>query len=113
MKKEFIKIKESFFKNLKYKIKINPKMIKKYAPNFVLTKTYNPMNKNTIIKLLKSGNFTIAYHDSGECTLYKGHKAYEDLPEDGIADFGGQTDGYIEDVVELLVEALGGKTETI
>ena len=71
------------------------------------------MKEKQIIDLLKSGNFTIAYHDSEYCCLYKGKLKYEDLPEDGeVAEFD-DVNGYIPDIVELLVKALGGKSDSI
>jgi hypothetical protein len=72
------------------------------------------MSKEQVTKLLKSGNFTIAYHDSDYCCLYEGQYEYDDLPEEGeIASFDGTTDGYISEAVEVLVKALGGKVVTI
>jgi len=72
------------------------------------------MTKNEKIELLKSGNFTIAYHDSDYCCLYKGKLDYDELPEDGeVAEFDGTTDGYISEAVEYLVKALGGKVISI
>lgn len=71
-------------------------------------------NEKEIIKLLKTGNFTIAYHDSSYCQLYKGKFDYENLPEDGgDYDFEGEYDGYIPEIVYVLVKALNGKVETI
>ena len=64
--------------------------------------------------LIKSGNFTIAYHDCGYCCLYKGKLKYDDLPEDGkVKEYEGEYDGYIPDVVKELVSVLGGKVITI
>lgn len=71
--------------------------------------------KEKIMKLLKSGNFTIAGHDSGEYELYEGHHDYDDLPEDSVAGFSDwdRSNGYIPDLLALLVECLGGKTDSI
>lgn len=68
---------------------------------------------NKIIKLLKSGDFTIAYHDNGSPYLYKGKHEYDDLPEKELYQFDDGHDGYIPEVVYMLVKALGGATETI
>ena len=71
------------------------------------------MKEKQIIDLLKSGNFTIAYHDNEYCCLYKGKLEYDNLPEDGeIAEYDDSR-GYIPDIVDILVKALGGKAETI
>lgn len=73
------------------------------------------MKKSDIIKLLQSGNFTIAYHDLDCCYLYKGRMSYDDLAEKDAEEinFDGITDGYIPIEVEYLVEALGGKVDSI
>ncbi len=67
-----------------------------------------------ILKLLKSGDFTIAYHDNGYCCLYEGRHEYDKLPKkefQGFYDDDG--DGYLPPIVHLLVTALGGASETI
>ena len=72
------------------------------------------MNKKKVVELLKSGNFTIAYHDSSSAWLYEGKLKYEDLAEDGECyDFSSQGFDYISEEVELLVKALGGKVVSI
>lgn len=73
----------------------------------------NIKQKKEIIDLLKSGNFTIAYHDNGHACLYKGRFKYEDLPEREDFDFDNDFIGYIPMEVDLLVRALGGKIEGI
>ena len=80
------------------------------------------MNKQEIIDLLKSGDFTIIYWDSGEATLYekKWNKEREFERDDyqtmdkfkvSLPDFGSS--GYTPEIVSLLVEALGGKSDSI
>jgi len=67
-----------------------------------------------IVELLKSGNFTVAYHDNGYCCLYKGRLEYDDLPKRCFAEFSSYNDdGYLPKIVRLLVETLGGKSSTI
>lgn len=67
-----------------------------------------------IIELLKSGDFTIAYHDHGHCCLYKGRHEYESLPIKEVAEFyDTDGDGYLPQIVYLLAKALGGASETI
>jgi len=69
--------------------------------------------REKIIELLRSGNFTITYHDNDYCCLYKGHLEYDELPKKEIQSFSGHSDGYITEIVEVLVEALGGKVDSI
>lgn len=73
------------------------------------------MTDKKIIDLLKSGNFTIAYHDNGQCGLYKGKLDYDDLPEKEERLFEGNHAalGYAPEIVCILVEALGGKIDSI
>ena len=72
------------------------------------------MSEKQIIKLLKSGNFTIAYHDSQAPSLYKGKIKYDELPPQEDYEFMRcNFEGYIPEVVLCLVKALGGKIETI
>lgn len=70
-------------------------------------------NEQKIIDLLKSGNFTIAYHDNGYCCLYRGKYLYDELPEreDFSFDMEG-AEGYAPEIVSLLAKALGGRTES-
>lgn len=67
-----------------------------------------------IIELLRSGDFTIAYHDNGSCMLYKGKHEYKDLPKREI-DIQSEfcADGYEVPEVVALVEALGGSVVSI
>lgn len=82
------------------------------------------MKKEDIIKLLKSGDFTIIYWDSDEATLYqkKWDKDEEFERDDyetmnkfivNYIDYTGLTRGYCPTIVELLTEALGGKSDSI
>jgi hypothetical protein len=72
------------------------------------------MNREEIIKLLKSGDFTIAYNDNESPLIYKGRHSYDYLPDENIDPdeytFGV---GYAPGIVELLVEALGGNIDSI
>jgi hypothetical protein len=73
------------------------------------------MNHEEIINILKSGNFTVAYHDNSYCCLYEGKHDYENLPDKEVAVFYN-TDislGYCPGIVNLLVTALGGKADSI
>ena len=71
------------------------------------------MTLKKVIKIMKTGDFTIAYHDNGCAELYKGRYEYDDLPENSEYAFDPNHDGYIPEVVFCLVKALGGATETI
>ena len=65
-----------------------------------------------LYEFLKSGNFTLVYHDNQACTLYKGKLKDTDEINDKtkvIIEYGGSSEGYTPDEVEDLVKALGGK----
>lgn len=78
------------------------------------------MKAKQIIDLLKSGNFTVASHNYGSVTIYegkvKGYWEYDEETEmpqfDGskeIATYGlSDSDGYMQEIVSLLTEALNG-----
>ena len=71
------------------------------------------MKEKEIIELLRSGNFTIAYHDNDGGCLYKGKYKYDNLPDEADYDFDvyGKS-GYLPEAVELLTKALGGKCDS-
>lgn len=79
------------------------------------------MTEKKIIKLLKSGNFTLRYDDNGSCVLIEGKfDEYEDtynydaeINNGDSVDFDGYGDGYIPVEVEWLVKALGGNVISI
>lgn len=58
-------------------------------------------SKKKLIDLLKSGNFTLAYHDN------------DDLEADSEIFSFGPSDSYAPSEVTLLVEALGGKCRSL
>lgn len=72
-------------------------------------------HEEEVIELLKTGNFTIAYHDNGSCCLYKGKFKYDDLPEaeDYSFDMDDNYVGYAPSIVHFLASALGGKCDSI
>jgi hypothetical protein len=72
-----------------------------------------PKKKKEIIDLFKSGDFTIVYHDRGYCRVYKGKHSYEELPKASTGFDDSESFGYCPDIVTLLAEALGGKTDSI
>lgn len=64
-----------------------------------------------LVKLLRSGDFTIAYHDSGDYAIYNGqYDSYDELPELAHAVYQDESsgDGYVPSEVDLLTVALGG-----
>jgi hypothetical protein len=76
------------------------------------------MSNTKAIKLLKSGNFTIAYWDNGAAWLYKGKHKIEDFDgeigsEIEPVEYDDFSDGYTPGIVALLVKALGGKVVSI
>lgn len=72
------------------------------------------MEEKEVIELLRSGNFTVAYHDNDAPCLYKGKWKYEDLEEEKEeVVISCMTDGYCPYIVELLVKALGGVTDSV
>jgi hypothetical protein len=67
-----------------------------------------------LLALLRSGKFTVAYHDNGHCCIYNGKYCYDDLPEKEVAEYDySDAEGYLPDIVKVLVQALGGWSETI
>lgn len=74
------------------------------------------MKKGEIIKLFKSGNFSIIYTDYKTPIIYKGKKTIEEI-EDGCdidkIEIDYYSDGYVPEIVELLVKALGGNSDSV
>ena len=68
-----------------------------------------------LLALLRSGKFTVAYHDNGHCCIYKDRWDYDSLPEGKeVAEYQyADAEGYLPDIVKVLVQALGGASETI
>lgn len=72
------------------------------------------MTKDELIALFKSGKFTVMTHDRGCFTIYKGKmKEYSNSYDAVELEELQGTDGYIPDIVALLIEALGGKSFSI
>jgi hypothetical protein len=72
------------------------------------------MTTNKVIEIMRTGDFTIAYHDNDGGCFYKGKYKYEDLPEEADYEFDlyGQS-SYLPEAVELLTRALGGKSNSV
>lgn len=73
-------------------------------------------------ELLKSGNFTICYHDKEYFTIHEGRKSYDkcsdDFDEDGEPKNGEEFfdhdgDGYAPEIIIELAKILGGKVVSI
>lgn len=87
-----------------------------------MIEVHNMKKNQQFISLLKTGNFTIIYWDRGEPTFYKGRwnkdKEYEkdeyatmEKSRIDIAQYN--MNGYLPDVVQWLVMALGGISDSI
>ena len=78
------------------------------------------MEKKRIIKILKSGNFSIYYHDNGCASIYEGKYNFDEIQDeewDKLQEekliFESEPDGYYTLDVELLVEALDGELYSV
>jgi len=72
------------------------------------------MPNPTVDSILRSGNFSLFYHDNGYCTLHPGKIDYDESDSaPTIKEFDGNSNGYTPDIVEALVKALGGKVDSI
>lgn len=74
------------------------------------------MSDKSVIKLLKTGNFTLIGQDSDNIEIYEGHIRYDDIEKGDLSpveyeDYGGE--GYVSALTLLLAKALGGKTDSI
>jgi hypothetical protein len=74
------------------------------------------MASKELVELLKSGDFTLGYHDNGYCEVYRGRIEYDDINEKDLQPVGSfdssENEGYIPAEVAALVKALGGKAVT-
>ncbi len=71
------------------------------------------LSRKKVIELLQTGDFTIGYHDEGDCEIYKGRHNYEDLIDSVYSPVNNYGGSYLPEIVYLLTEALTGKTEPI
>lgn len=69
------------------------------------------MTKEKLIELLKSGDFSVHYDDNGSGRIVKGQHNYGKGKT--VHEFDGNGFGYAPVEVELLVEALGGRTDSV
>lgn len=77
-----------------------------------MTPMADKKERERIIEILKSGEFTFSFHDSSYGTLIpKTTKSYEeagDLQEGGVESYDLDMDSYGDGLVDVLIEALGG-----
>lgn len=77
-----------------------------------------------VIELFKTGNFSIHFHDSAYGSVYEGRYEYDELNDEDcepkpeikeVYEFNEYTnrEGYLLDIINLLVTALGGKAGSI
>lgn len=73
------------------------------------------MKDKEILELMRSGDFTIAFHDYSRCSFYKGRHKYDKLPENEDCEFDLHDGfkGYASEIMVLLVKALNGKIDSI
>lgn len=75
--------------------------------------------RKKILEVLKSGDFTLYYHDNGYCSLYPGKIKPSQMDEENknyvnpIYEFNGCTNDYTPEEVSYLVKALNGKVNSI
>ena len=80
------------------------------------------MEEKDLVSLLRTGNFTIVYWDSGEPTFYKGKwdkdkeyakDEFETMNKSQIEILQYNMEGYLPDVVRWLTMALKGQSDSI
>lgn len=71
------------------------------------------MTQKQVIEVMKTGNFTIAYHDNSDAHFYKGKFSYDRLPDEADYTFGSNYAGYMSEEVYCLIQALKGKGDSI
>jgi len=78
------------------------------------------ISKKKLNEIIRSGNFTIIYFDNQAPFLYEGkwgaggdeeYNKRMDKAEIDFYDVNGK--GYVPDIVQLLVDALGGHTDSV
>jgi len=69
---------------------------------------------------IKSGNFSVYYHDNGCSIIYKGKHDFDNIEWDEVEEemeklimFESEPDGYYTSDLALLVEALGGNLYSV
>lgn len=76
------------------------------------------MNKpdKRILDLIKSGNFTVMCWDNGRSSFYEGKQTIETINEkelEPFIEFDCDFDGYLDNAMKLLINALGGHSGSI
>jgi len=83
----------------------------------ILTLKNLTKEQKAVIELFKTGNFSVHYHDFCVCSVFKDRFDYdfvdaetgEDIPREEVYEPGDDV-GYLPEIVQLLVLALGGKS---
>ena len=74
------------------------------------------MKHKALLKLLQSGNFSVFYWDNLQCEVYKGKHDLDTIAHDvkpvAVFDYSN-FEGYLPEIVNVLVQALGGTAESI
>jgi len=72
-------------------------------------------DKNTITKIIKSGNFTVITWSRNCYSFYEGHQTINTVNDLDLEPFleMGNSMGYIPEAMILLAEILGGKAGSI
>lgn len=72
------------------------------------------MDKKVLLKLFRSGKFTIVTNDRGTYTVYPSRFIEADEQPEDMESFEVEgEDGYMPTIVALLAEALGGSSDSI
>ena len=73
------------------------------------------LTRKEIIKLMKTGNFTLYYYNKEEGGIWKGHLEPDELDVDAeLVGFSSMNnEGYLPEIVNMLVEALDGECNSI
>lgn len=74
----------------------------------------NTIQDKDLLKLFRSGKFTIVTYDRFSYTVYPSRFVEADDDKDDMESFSVDgEDGYLPRIVALLAEALGGSTDSI
>ena len=75
--------------------------------------------EGSLLHHLRHGNFTLYYHNQGDCTVYLGIWTQEEIENTDDSDLiilqemgSPDLEGYLPGIVEALTKALGGRAHT-
>lgn len=70
------------------------------------------MERTKLLEIIKSGDFSVYYHDNGCSTIYQGKHDFDEVKDwdamEKLIIFESEPNGYHTSDLELLVDALGG-----